>query len=323
MSSADPLVANPTMARLDVSTRCQLRCVLCPTNDNNGRSFLGSGIMAPSEFTRFLECNPQIEAVSLASAGEALLNPHLPQILKSAHERGVATDLGSGVNMNDASDDALEALVKYKTARVRVAVDGVTEETYRKYRVGGSLRKVLANILKINEFKKRYRSESPELRLQFILFGHNEHEIERVFALGRMLKMRVFIKLNRWPDRLAVRDRQRIRKLLGWADRVEFLESMGIQYCRELCLNLWKAPQVNWDGRLLGCMCNMSHTFADHVLDETFTREINNERMRYARRMLMGEAPPRDDIPCSGCTYFDQISAHGLWYTPEEISTAS
>jgi hypothetical protein len=135
--------------------------------------------------------------------------------------------------------------------------------------------------------------------------------------------MTVFIKLNRWPDRLAVRDRRRIRKLLGWADRVEFMESMGIQYCRILCLNLWRAPQINWDGRLVGCMCNMSHTFADYVLDERFQEEVNNERMRYARQMLMGDAPPREDIPCARCTYFDQISEHGLWYTPEEIGSES
>jgi hypothetical protein len=70
-------------------------------------------------------------------------------------------------------------------------------------------------------------------------------------------------------------------------------------------------------------MCNMSHTFAEYVLDDTFPEEINNERMRYARRMLMGEAPPRDDIPCAHCTYFDQISENGMWYNPEEISAES
>ena len=117
--------------------------------------------MAPSEFTDFLEQNPQIKTVELASAGEALLNPDLPEILKSAHETGSKTSLGGGVNMNDASDEALEALVRYRTTRIRVSVDGVTEETYRKYRVGGSLHKVLANIKKINEFKEKHHPSCP------------------------------------------------------------------------------------------------------------------------------------------------------------------
>jgi len=323
MMNADILTVNPVKARLDISTACQLRCLLCPTEENNGRTFLKSGTMAHSEFTRFLDHNPQIEMVELASSGEALLNPDLPEIVKSAYERGVATSLGGGVNMNDASDEALEALVRYKTTRIRVSVDGVTEETYRRYRVGGSLHKVLANIKKINEFKESYQSEFPELLLQFILFGHNEHELEKVFALGRMLKMNVFIKLNRCPDLLAVRDREKIRKLLGYADRGEFIETMGIQYCRDLCLGLWKAPQINWDGRLPGCGCNTRIAFADYVLGGTFLREINNERMQYARRMLLGEAPPRDDIPCSGCAFHKQISEDHLWYTPEEIRAAT
>ena len=323
MMNTDLLIIDPVKARLDISTVCQLRCVLCPTEENNGRAFLKSGTMSHSEFTRFLDHNPTIEAVELAGAGEALLNPDLPEILKSAYERGVATSLGGGVNMNDASDEALEALVRYKTTRIRVAVDGVTEETYRKYRVGGNLRKVLANIEKINEFKQKYQFELPELLLQFILFGHNEHELEKVFMLGRMLKMKVFIRLNRYPDRLAVRDRQRIRELMGCADRGEFLKSKGIQYCRDVCLGLWNSPQINWDGRLLGCGHNSRIAFAEYALDETFLKEINNDRMQYARRMLLGDAPPRDDIPCSACDFYEQISERDLWYTPEEIRAAT
>ncbi|WP_051184554.1 radical SAM protein [Desulfatiglans anilini] len=323
MKCYDLLKVDPVKARLDVSTVCQLRCLLCPTDENNGRAFLKSGTMPPSRFTRFLDYNPQIKWVELASSGEAFLNPDLPEILKSAHERGVATNLGGGVNLNDASEEALEALVRYQTVRVRVSVDGVTEETYRRYRIGGSLGKVLTNIRKINHFKQKYRSPFPELLLQFILFGHNEHELEKVFVLGKMLDMNVFIKLNRCPDQLPVRDREKIRNLMGYADRGEFIEAVGIQYCRDLCLGLWKAPQINWDGRLLGCGSNTRMAFAEDVLDGTFLQEINNERMTYARRMLLGKAPPCDDIPCSGCAFYKQISEHKLWYTPEEIGAVA
>ena len=89
-------------------------------------------------------------------------------------------------------------------------------------------------------------------------------------------------------------------------NRVEFLDETGIQYCRDLCLGMWTAPQINWDGRLLGCGCNTRVAFADDALGGNFLREINNERMRYARKMLMGDASPRDDIPCSDCSFYKQ-----------------
>lgn len=320
--SPDGLTVNPEKARLDISTICQLKCVLCPTDENNGRDFLKRGTMPLSAFTGFLEKNPQIKTVELANAGEALLNPDLPEIVRAAHAMGVTTSLAGGTNMNNASDEALEALVRYQTARIRISVDGVTEATYRKYRVGGSLKNVLTNIKKINEFKEKYRSDLPELILQFILFGHNEHELDRVYFLGKMLNMKVFIKLNRCPAQFAVKDRQHIRNLCGYADRGEFLDTTGIQYCRDLCLGIWKAPQVNWDGRLLGCGCNSHLAFADYALGGDFLKAINNDKMRYARKMLMGEAPPRNDIPCSGCSFYNQISEYRLWYTPEEIKSA-
>lgn len=310
---------HPVKARLDASTICQLRCPLCPTRESNGQAFLGSGFLAHAGFIRFLDENPQIRAVELANAGEALLNPELPGMLKSAAERGVSTSFGGGVNMNDVSDETLDALVRHGTRRMRISIDGTTEETYRRYRVEGSLRKVLDNIRRLNEVKLKYRSDLPELIFQFILFGHNEHELEKAHVLGRMLNMKVAVKMNRSPDRLAVRDRERIRRLYGFADRREYRAVTGMIYCRDLCLCLWRAPQVNWDGRLLGCPCNKHSAFAESVLDGSFAAEINNERMMYARRMLLGEAPPRDDIPCAFCSWYRQISEHSLWITPEEI----
>jgi MoaA/NifB/PqqE/SkfB family radical SAM enzyme len=322
MVNSDAFVINPVKARLDISTLCQLTCQLCPTEENNGREFLRKGTMPYTEFEHFLDHNPRISTVELASAGEALLNPDLPEILRCAHERGVTTSLAGGVNMNDVSDEALDALVRYGTSRIRISVDGATEETYRKYRVGGSLRKVMANIDKLNGLKKKYRSVLPELILQFIVFGHNEHELERVVALGGLLNAKVFLKLNRCPEQLAVKDRRKIRDLIGYADRREFLEVTSTQYCADLCLCFWKSPQINWDGRLLGCCANTSISFADYALGGKFLKEINNERMRYARKMLMGVAPQRDDIPCSSCPFFTLIREHSLWFTPEMIAVA-
>ena len=319
---ADLSIVHPEKARLDASTLCQLRCLLCPSDDGAGRAFLGGGFLAHADFVRFLDENPRIRNVELANAGEALLNPALPAMLKDAAGRGVSTSLGGGVNMNDASDEVLEALVRYGTRRMRISVDGTTEETYRQYRVGGSLRRVLANIRRLNAIKLRYRSDLPELVLQFILFGHNEHELEKAYVLAAMLNMKVFVKMNRTPDRLEVRDRERLRGLYGFSDRREYRVATGTIYCRDLCLSLWRAPQVNWDGRLLGCPCNKHSAFAERVLDGSFMTEVNNERMTYARRMLLGEAPPRDDIPCSTCSWYRQIREHSLWITPEEVRIA-
>ena len=316
------LIIDPVQVRLDISTACQLRCYLCDVACRQDKDFLGRGMMSLDNFINFIEHNRHIKKIELANAGEALLNPHLPEMLRYAYEQGVTISLGGGVNMNTASDELLEALVRYQTQRIRIAVDGVTEETYQKYRKGGNLHKVLSHIQKLNEFKKKYRSKRPELILQCIIFKHNIHEIEKVRALGKIMNMKVFFRLNVFQESLEEQDKQDIRKMCGYESRQEFSEKNKRDYKCEACTFLWKSPQVNWNGRLSGCcglITSLGQFFADDVLGKNFMSEFNNERMQYARKMLMGLAPPRHDIKCAQCKIYKTLAEHNSWYTPTEI----
>jgi MoaA/NifB/PqqE/SkfB family radical SAM enzyme len=60
----------------------------------------------------------------------------------------------NGVNLNAAKEDVLEGLVKCNFRRITCSIDGASSETYKVYRVGGNLDKVLENIKKINCYKK-------------------------------------------------------------------------------------------------------------------------------------------------------------------------
>ncbi len=319
---ADCLTASPREARLDVSSLCQLECARCPVMERNGRPFVGRGLMAVADFARFVDLNPRIRVIELGNSGEVFLNPGLPRLLRAAAERDVSIRIGEGANLNDATAEALEALVLYGVMVLRVAVDGVTQETYARYRVGGDLQKVLANIRRINEYKATLGSDRPRLILQFIPFGHNEQEMDKAVVLGRMMGMEVDFKLNTFPGAFPLRDPAAVSRRLGYSDKTSYLEKTGKVYMREVCLQLWRAPQVNWDGRLLGCSTNVWESYADNVLGGAFATEVNNERIRHARRMLMGQAPARDDIPCSRCESFADYREHGQWFRPDELRAA-
>lgn len=73
--------------------------------------------------------NSWISKIEFANKGEVFLNKDLVQILRYAHEWNVSTDMGHGVNLNNASEDMLEALVRYQVARLRVSIDGITHKT--------------------------------------------------------------------------------------------------------------------------------------------------------------------------------------------------
>ena len=138
---------SPIAVRIEASSICQLKCPICPTYTGENEAVVGRGTLAFGDFKVLIDNNPQIQTVELTNFGEVFLNKDLPKILEYAYENEVRTSMDIGANLNYASDGALEALVKYQTTRVRCAVDGVTQEKYQVFRVGGDLKNVLNNIV--------------------------------------------------------------------------------------------------------------------------------------------------------------------------------
>lgn len=309
----------PDRIRLDASTICQLKCPGCPTTTGQIAKFLKSGLLKFDDFRKLVDDNPWIKLIELSNWGESLLNPQLPQILQYGYEKGVHLSLQNGANLNTVKPEVLESLVKYQLRFISCSIDGASPGTYSVYRVRGDFNRVISNIERINEFKEKYNSPYPELSYQFVAFGHNEHEIEQARALAARLNMKFALKLN-WDDLYdtpfsPVRDHDLIAREsgLGVANRAEFTEKFGQAYLQKgLCAEMWTSPQVNFDGRVIGCAVNhwddYGNAFADGLL-----KTLNNERMRYTRLMLQGKAQPRADIACTTCKFYTAMKENRSW----------
>ena len=85
------------------------------------------------------------------------------------------------------------------------------------------------------------------------------------------------------------------------ATRQEYELIHGKKYLSSICQQLFDDPQINWDGKNLGCCRNFWGDFGGNAFADGLRACFNHEKMNYARAMLRGRAPPRDDIPCSTC----------------------
>jgi|ERR1700683_858747 len=319
----------PDQIRLDASTICQLKCPSCPTTSGAIAKFLKSGFLKFDDFRKLVDDNPQIKLIELSNWGEALLNPQLPRILQYAYEKSVQLTLGNGVNLNTAKAGILESLVKYQVLYITCSIDGASPETYSRYRVRGDFNRVIANIERINEFKRQYHSPYPKLTYQFVMFGHNEHEIRQARALAARLDMKFVPKLN-WDDLYdeafsPVRDHDLIAREsgLGIANRAEYKEKFGHAWAQKpICGEMWTAPQVNFDGRVIGCCVNHWDDYGNAFKDGLF-KVLNNERMRYARSMLLGEAKERVDIACTRCKFYQAMKENGSWIRQADIGQSA
>lgn len=320
-SALGPLVRNarPRSVVIEATSHCQLRCPSCPTAQRATDKALGRGYLSPAMLTRILDSGRNLRQIELSNWGEAFLNPKLLEILRIANERGVDVTISNGTNLNNAKDEVLEALVKYGVKDITCSIDGASQATYEQYRRGGNFDNVIANIRKINQFKAKHQSALPQLRWQFVLFGHNEHEIDEARRMAAELNMSINFKLSWDPDFSPVVDQQLARRFAGAASRQESTDDHDIRPHSKACMQLWRRPAINWDGKVIGCAVNYWGNFGDVGADGGFAAAVNSDRMSYARRMLMGRAAPRDDVPCSTCEHYLYRRQSGRWITATDI----
>ena len=302
-----PLAVIPTgMLKIEASSACQLRCPSCPTTTGATAAVIGQSWLRLADFVKLVDDNPWVGRIELSNYGEAFLNPDLLEIFRHAYRRGVTLQLANGVNLNHVREEVLEGLVQYQVAFVNCSIDGATQGTYERYRVKGNLDRVLANIRRINDFKKARGSSLPQLAWQFIAFGYNEDEIPAARQMAQELGMEFRVKLN-WDPSFAPtvnKDLVRAASGTGAASREEFREKNGGDYMEGLCMDLWASPQVNWDGKMLGCCRNYWGDFGGNAFRDGLAASLNGEKRFYAIEMLRGRAPPRDDIPRTKCDIY-------------------
>ncbi len=297
---------SPRRIRLEVSSFCQLRCPSCPTTAGAINPAVGSGYLRFDDFQKLVDLNPALECIEISNYGEIFLNPQLPEILEYAHRKTIAITVENGANLNHVRHEVLEALVKYRVKILLCSIDGASPETYKTYRVRGDFNAVIGNIEKINACKRRLGSELPHLVWQFVVFGHNEYELPAARMMAARLGMEFRVKLT-WDEEFSpIRDADFVRAQTGQqaVTRAEHERIHRDKYASGICRQLWDDPQINWDGRVLGCCRNFWGDFGGNAFRDGLIDSINNEKMIYARAMLSGRQPARNDIPCSTCDMY-------------------
>ena len=105
--------------------------------------------------------------------GEPLLNKELPEMIKAASKEGIYTIVST--NALAITPLLAEQLMKAGLSRIIVSIDGLSEESYCAYRVGGSLHKALEGLVTLHQAKLTTGSRS-HIELQMLRLRSNENE---------------------------------------------------------------------------------------------------------------------------------------------------
>ncbi len=312
--NVDHEVIRPQKIRLELSSACQLRCPACPTATKETLKVVGQNLLKFTNLESLISSSPWLREIEISNYGEVFLNPELPKMLQYLHQRGLKVFCNNGANLNHINDEMLNAIVKYKLQTLTCSIDGADQKTYEKYRVRGKLDIVLNNIKKINELKRKFNTSFPKLKWQFILFDHNKHQINEARKLATELNMDFQVK-TAWNSQTISSDLDEVRldSKLEFLTRDDYKKATGQEPMLDICHQLWNSPQINWDGKLLGCCRNFWGDFGNNAFENGLIEAINGEKMNYSRLMLKGLTPERLDIPCTSCSIYKDRKNRNDW----------
>ncbi|MCI8598708.1 MAG: radical SAM protein [Lachnospiraceae bacterium] len=295
----------PRWVRLETCTLCQLDCTYCYMRTGNFGT-MGKGYINYEAFSKFVNENPHIHKIEISNNGEVFLNPDLGKILKLASEKEIEIVIGNGANFNTVSDEILELLVKTQVTFINLSIDGASQEIYSIYRRKGDFDKVISNIKKLNQWKEKYHSKYPILQWQYILMDHNECDVEKASLMAKELNMNIFYKYECVKGKFEPKDREKLEKITGlkYFSMEEYNRNHNSVYGADFCYQTLFSPQINFDGRLLGCCMLWNEDFGINVFEEGLINGLNSEKYLKMIRLLLGmeqSFEQLEGVPCLHC----------------------
>ncbi|HYG15631.1 MAG TPA: radical SAM protein [Bacteroidia bacterium] len=289
---------NPISISIEPTTACNLRCPQCP-----------SGLRAFSRPTGMLQGDlykgvldrlaPDLSYLILYFQGEPYLNTGFLDMVEYAHQKNIYT--ATSTNAHYLDDANARRTVESGLDRIIISIDGVTEETYKKYRIGGKLDKVLEGTRNLVKWKRELKSSTPHIIWQFIVFSHNEHEIPEVKRLSKEYGV----------DELGIKTAQVYDYETG-SDLIPGNEeysrykkvAAGFSIKNALlnhCWKLWHSCVITWDGLVVPCCFDKDATHQLGDLKYAGFNEVwrGEKYVDFRQKVLKGRA--NIDI-CKNCT---------------------
>lgn len=288
----------PFTVSIEPTTSCNLRCPECPSGL---RQFTRPTGALSLELYRDIidQLSPGLFYLILYFQGEPFLNPLFFKMVEYARRKRIYT--ATSTNAHFLNDNFARKTVESGLDRIIISLDGLDQESYEKYRTGGSVEKVFEGTRNLVRWKKELKSRTPYIILQFIVFSTNEHQVGELKKVARELGV----------DKLELKTAQ----VYNYEDGNDLIPSNPdyARYKKENgkfkidnplnnhCLRMWRGCVITWDGLVVPCCFDKdgSHRMGDLKIN-SFDEIWRGKTYDDFRRKLF-TARSEIDI-CKNCT---------------------
>lgn len=293
------LPPKPISLSIEPTNICNLHCPECFTG--SGKLFRKKGKISQNDFNQIIDqAYKELCYLLLYFQGEPFLHPRFIDFIRYAKSKGIFT--ASSTNGHFLSETNAKAIVRSKLDFLIVSLDGVTQESYRKYRKGGDFNQVISGIKTLVEVKKELKMNYPLIELQFIAFQHNEQEIKRFKELGKELGV----------DRTSIKSAQIYKPeqssgilppespVYSRYKKNESGEFYLVKKKRIYCWRQWSGAVVTWEGDMAPCCYDKEAKYAYGNLKEHCLHELWESRKARQFRETFFQRRNIPDI-CKDC----------------------
>lgn len=288
----------PWSISVEPADYCMLRCPQCPVGIRKRQK--DKHLMSLPLFKKLLdEVQPFCGVMQFHFQGEPLLNQDLPIYIAMAHKARIYTLLSTNAQM--LTKPLAEELIDAGLNEIIISMDGVTQETYEQYRVGGDIDKVKQALRYLADYKASTKS-GIKITLQCLCLKTNEHEwnwlmkhYKDLGATDFVLKPAQFYDFEHGNPMMPTNEHFS-RYILG-QDGLYHLKKKLHNHCPRL----WWYCVVAANGDVLPCCFDKDHEYVFGNIQKQSFREIwfGEKAQQFRKQVLTNRA----SIPmCLNCT---------------------
>jgi len=290
---------NPYSISIEPTTSCNLRCPECPSGL---RQFSrNTGMLSMDLYRKILgQLKDRLIYMILYFQGEPYLNPRFFEFIRFAKQDRIYT--ATSTNGHFLSDDNAKKTIESGLDRLIISLDGIGQQEYATYRIGGRYDIVIQGIRSLVRWKKELKSGTPHIIVQFIVFRSNEHQ------LGEVKKLCREIGVDELQFKTAqIYDYKKGNPLIPTLDKYSRYRKMpdgSYEFKNKLpnrCFRMWSSCVITWDGITVPCCFDKD---ADHKMGDLKEKpfsEVWRSKMYYDFRTRVFTNRKQTGI-CQNCT---------------------
>jgi radical SAM protein with 4Fe4S-binding SPASM domain len=297
--SGKPVVwGMPISFSIEPTNHCNLQCPECPSG-------LGSltrplGLLKQSEFKKLIDqITDSSFYVQLFFQGEPYINKELPAMISYAQSKNIYISIST--NGHFVNEQNVDYVLDNAPDKLIFSVDGLDEESYQKYRVGGTFKQADSGLRALIRRKNERGLKKPFVEFQFIVMKQNEHQMENVRKYCNEVGV----------DKLVFKTMQ----ISSYENAVKFLpsnkkfrryslENNSFRIKNKIknhCFALWRTSVITWDGRVVPCCFDKdAQNEIGRVNGKAFSEIWNSDQYYEFRKKVLTSR--KSVSMCTNCT---------------------